>query len=93
MKALEGALGVHPAVLEANESFGLQIPLLARELRVPILNPFGGSVAITHPVGASGARVVVTLLNALRRFDERIGAATICYGSGGAMAVMVERLP
>jgi acetyl-CoA C-acetyltransferase len=92
VNALQDALSVRPAVLEANESFGLQLPLLARELRVPILNPFGGSVAITHPVGASGARVVVTLTHALRRFNERLGAATICYGSGGAMAVMLERL-
>jgi len=92
VKALSEATGARATVVEANESFGLQIPMFEKEFGADVINPFGGSVAITHPVGASGSRVVVTLLNAMNRLGHRHGAATICYGSGGAMAVALERL-
>lgn len=92
VRALREATGARATVIEANESFGLQMPVFRREFGADEINPYGGAVAITHPVGASGARVLVTLLNAMNRLGHKNGAATICYGSGGAMAVTVERL-
>ena len=56
------------------------------------VNAFGGAVAIGHPIGASGARLVVTLLNVLRCKGGRIGTAAICNGGGGASAVVIELL-
>jgi len=56
------------------------------------VNVNGGSVAIGHPIGASGARIIVTLLHALRQQDKTIGVAAICNGGGGASAIVVERL-
>lgn len=54
------------------------------------VNVFGGAVAIGHPIGASGARLVVTLLNVLRAKGGHIGVAAICNGGGGASALVVE---
>lgn len=56
------------------------------------VNIFGGAVSMGHPIGASGARIVVTLLNVLKQTDGRYGVASICNGGGGASAVVVERL-
>lgn len=56
------------------------------------VNVMGGAVAIGHPIGASGARLVVTLLNVLRHKGGRIGVAAICNGGGGASSIVVERL-
>ena len=56
------------------------------------VNVLGGSVAIGHPIGASGCRLLTTLLNVLRNRGGRIGVATICNGGGGASAVVVERI-
>jgi acetyl-CoA C-acetyltransferase len=78
-------------LIEANESFGLQDILLRRAFAGIETNPYGGAVALGHPVGASGARVVVTLLNAMAAKGHAMGAATICFGSGGAMAIALER--
>jgi acetyl-CoA C-acetyltransferase len=52
----------------------------------------GGAVALGHPIGASGARIVTTLIHALRNQNKRIGVASICNGGGGASAIVVERL-
>ena len=79
-----------PTIIEANESFGLQDPLFRRAFPNMEINPYGGSVALGHPVGASGARVVVTLVNAMARRGHKRGAAAICFGSGGAMATDIE---
>lgn len=57
------------------------------------VNVFGGAVSIGHPIGASGARILVTLLNVLNHVDGQYGVASICNGGGGASAVVVERLP
>ena len=54
------------------------------------VNVNGGAVALGHPLGASGARIIVTLLNVLRERGGKIGAAGICNGGGGASAVIVE---
>jgi acetyl-CoA C-acetyltransferase len=56
------------------------------------VNVFGGAVALGHPIGASGARIIVTLLNALERRGGRKGVASICMGGGEALAVAVERI-
>jgi acetyl-CoA C-acetyltransferase len=54
------------------------------------LNVNGGAIALGHPIGASGARLVVTLLNALKERNKTMGIATICHGMGGGTAIAVE---
>jgi len=56
------------------------------------VNIFGGAVSLGHPLGASGARIVTTLLSVLEQKNARYGLAAICNGGGGASAVIVERL-
>jgi acetyl-CoA C-acetyltransferase len=56
------------------------------------VNVHGGAVAIGHPLGASGARILVTLLHILRQNKARFGAAGICNGGGGASAIVIENL-
>jgi acetyl-CoA C-acetyltransferase len=81
-------------LFENNEAFALNNVLFHRLLGVPYerLNVFGGAVALGHPIGASGARILVTLLNALRAKGEERGLAAICHGTGGSVAVAVERV-
>ena len=79
---------------EINEAFAV-VPLAAmRDLALPEerVNVYGGAVALGHPIGASGARIVVTLLNALRSGGGRRGVASACIGGGEAWAVAVELL-
>ncbi len=65
-----------------------------RELDVShdIVNVRGGAVALGHPIGASGARILVTLLHAMESLDKERGIAAICIGGGEASAVIVERI-
>ena len=56
------------------------------------VNVHGGACALGHPVGASGARIIVTLLNALQKYDLKKGVASLCIGGGEATAISVERL-
>ena len=56
------------------------------------VNAFGGAVALGHPIGASGARILATLLSVLAARDAAVGAASICNGGGAASAVILERL-
>ncbi len=81
-------------LFENNEAFAINNILFHRMLGVPYeqLNVLGGAVAIGHPIGASGARIVVTLLNALRHYEKTLGLAAICHGTGGGTALAVERL-
>lgn len=81
-------------LFENNEAFALNSLLLNRELGVDFdrLNINGGAIALGHPIGASGARIVVTLLNALAQRGKQLGLASICHGTGGATALAVERL-
>ncbi|MDQ7030592.1 MAG: thiolase family protein [Ardenticatenia bacterium] len=81
-------------LFENNEAFALNSVLFHRLLGVPHdrLNVFGGAVALGHPLGATGARIVVTLLNALDHHGGRYGLAALCHGGGGATALAVERL-
>jgi acetyl-CoA C-acetyltransferase len=81
-------------LIEANEAFAVQALADGRELgwdwdRV---NVHGGAVALGHPIGASGARVLVTLLHAMRQRDAHTGLATLCLGGGDAVALSVERV-
>ena len=79
-------------LFENNEAFALNNVLFHRFLKVPYerLNVYGGAVAIGHPIGASGARILVTLLNALKSEGKARGLAAICHGTGGSTAVAVE---
>lgn len=79
---------------EVNEAFAVVSMAFARELKVDYdhLNVFGGAVAIGHPLGASGARIVTTLNNVLARRDASVGMAAICNGGGGASAMIIERM-
>ena len=79
---------------EINEAFAV-VPLAFSEvLNVPQekMNVFGGAVALGHPLGASGARIVTTLTNVLTQNNGRIGVAGICNGGGGASAIVIEKL-
>ncbi len=65
-----------------------------RDLALPPdrVNVHGGACALGHPIGASGARILVTLLNAMEKYGERRGVAALCIGGGEATAVAVERM-
>lgn len=81
-------------LFEINEAFAAVILAAIKELELPMdkLNVSGGAVALGHPIGASGARIMVTLLNALERRGKRFGCAALCIGGGEAAAMIVERL-
>jgi acetyl-CoA C-acetyltransferase len=81
-------------LVEMNEAFAAQVVPCARALEIPEekLNVCGGAIALGHPVGMTGARLVVTLLNALAERKGRLGLATLCVGGGQGMALVVERL-
>ena len=81
-------------LFENNEAFALNNVLFHRDLDVPYerMNVHGGAIALGHPIGASGARILVTLLHALREHDGTLGVASICHGTGGGVAVPIERL-
>jgi acetyl-CoA C-acetyltransferase len=79
---------------EVNEAFAVVAMAFVRELGLAAeqVNVRGGAVALGHPIGASGARILVTLLDALREREARRGCAAICIGGGEATAVVVERI-
>ena len=79
-------------VIEANEAFAAQALAVGRELGFPEekLNPNGGAIAIGHPIGASGGRILVTLLYELMRTGGNLGLATLCIGGGQGAALVVE---
>ena len=80
-------------VIEANEAFAAQSVAVGKELGFDRakLNVNGGSIALGHPIGASGTRVLVTLLYAMRRRQARYGLTTLCIGGGQGVAMIVER--
>lgn len=81
-------------LFEINEAFAV-VPMVAmRDLDISHdkLNVHGGACALGHPIGASGARVLVTLLNALTQYDLKRGVASLCIGGGEATAVAIERM-
>ncbi|PKP73978.1 MAG: acetyl-CoA C-acyltransferase [Alphaproteobacteria bacterium HGW-Alphaproteobacteria-6] len=78
---------------EVNEAFAVVPMAFMRDMGLPhdIVNVHGGACALGHPIGASGARIIVTLLNALERRDLRRGIAAICIGGGEGTAIAIER--
>jgi acetyl-CoA C-acetyltransferase len=80
-------------LVELNEAFAVQAVAVARELELDTerVNVNGGAVALGHPIGASGARVLVTLLYEMKRRNARKGIAALCLGGGNAVAMAVER--
>ena len=81
-------------LIEINEAFAAQTLADGRELGFDWdrVNVNGGAIALGHPIGASGARIVATLLHELRRREGRYGLATLCLGGGGSVAMAVERV-
>lgn len=81
-------------LIEANEAFAAQSLAVAKDLKfnMDIVNVNGGAIALGHPVGASGARILVTLLHEMKKRDSKRGLATLCIGGGMGTAVIVERL-
>jgi acetyl-CoA C-acetyltransferase len=83
-------------VVELNEAFAAQVIPVCREIGVdPFgdkLNPHGGAIALGHPYGMTGARIMCTLLNDLETLDKTIGLETMCVGGGQGMAMLVERM-
>jgi len=80
-------------LVEANEAFAAQAIQVGKELNIPEekLNVNGGAIALGHPIGASGARILVTLLYEMAKRDSRYGLATLCIGGGMGEALIVER--
>jgi acetyl-CoA C-acetyltransferase len=80
-------------LIELNEAFSVQAVAITRELGIDParLNVNGGAVALGHPIGASGARILVTLLYEMQRRDAKRGLAALCLGGGNAVAMAVER--
>ena len=81
-------------VVEINEAFAAQIVPCKQELEIPDekLNPFGGAIALGHPFGMTGARIMTTLLNGLRALDGTYGIESMCVAGGMGQAMLVERL-
>lgn len=81
-------------LIEANEAFAAQFLAVGKELgfNPEKVNVNGGAIALGHPIGASGARILVTLLHSLAAQDKTLGLATLCIGGGQGIAMVVERL-
>ena len=80
-------------IIEANEAFAAQSLSVVKDLGLnpDIVNVNGGAIALGHPIGASGARILITLLYEMQRRDAKFGLATLCIGGGQGTAVIVER--
>ena len=77
-----------------NESFSI-VPMVAIDdfnLDAEKVNIYGGAVALGHPIGASGARILTTLLNGMNKRNVDVGLATLCIGGGEASAIIVEKI-
>ncbi|MBX3075092.1 thiolase family protein [Candidatus Obscuribacterales bacterium] len=80
-------------LIELNEAFAAQVLACQRELEIPLdkLNVNGGAIALGHPLGASGARILTTLIHELKRSEGRYGLASMCIGVGQGIAAVIER--
>jgi len=81
-------------LIEANEAFAAQSIAVAREMNFDMskVNVNGGAISLGHPIGASGARIIVTLLHELQKKDDsKIGLATLCIGGGMGVATIFEK--
>ncbi len=81
-------------LIEANEAFAAQFLAVGKNLGFDSekVNVNGGAIALGHPIGASGARILVTLLHAMQARDKTLGLATLCIGGGQGIAMVIERL-
>jgi acetyl-CoA acetyltransferase family protein len=81
-------------VIELNEAFAAQSLAVVRELGIDLdkLNPHGAAIALGHPLGCTGARIIGALINDLETLDKRLGIATLCVGGGQGVATIIERL-
>ncbi|MGB8344453.1 MAG: thiolase family protein [Ktedonobacteraceae bacterium] len=81
-------------VIELNEAFAAQSLSVVKELGIDMdrLNPHGGAIALGHPLGCSGARLIATLINDLQTLDKTTGIATLCIGGGQGLATIIERM-
>ena len=81
-------------LVESNEAFAAQSLAVIKDLKIPkeIVNVNGGAIALGHPIGASGARILVTLVHEMRRQKKSKGCATLCIGGGMGIALCVERI-
>lgn len=81
-------------LFEINEAFAAVTMAAMKECEIPHekVNIYGGAVAIGHPIGASGARILVTLMNAMRRKKAKYGCTAICIGGGEALSLIIERI-
>ena len=82
-------------LFEINEAFATVTMAAVKDLELPMkkVNIHGGACALGHPVGASGTRILVTLISALRKYNKKRGVASLCIGGGEATAMAVEVLP
>ena len=80
-------------LIESNEAFAAQSLAVIKDLKIPKekLNVNGGAIALGHPIGASGARILVTLLHEMIKRDSKKGLATLCIGGGMGIAMCIER--
>jgi acetyl-CoA C-acetyltransferase len=80
-------------LIEGNEAFASQALSVAKELEFDLekTNVNGGAISLGHPIGASGARILVTLLHEMAKRDVHNGLATLCIGGGQGMAMIVKR--
>ncbi|WP_428274786.1 acetyl-CoA C-acyltransferase [Candidatus Palauibacter sp.] len=93
LMTLDGTVVADYGLVEMNEAFAVQCLADARELGLDLdrVNVRGGAIALGHPIGASGAKILTTLLHAMRDRDVEQGMATLCLGGGNAVALSVER--
>lgn len=95
-KALDNAkLNINDIdIIEANEAFASQSIATLKELNLPVdsqkVNIYGGAIALGHPIGASGARILTTLIHALRKNKKTLGLATLCIGGGQGISIVIE---
>jgi acetyl-CoA acetyltransferase family protein len=81
-------------IIELNEAFAAQNLAVIKAMGIDEekLNPHGGAIALGHPLGCSGARLIATLINDLQTTDKRLGLATLCVGGGQGVATIIERM-
>jgi acetyl-CoA C-acetyltransferase len=81
-------------IIELNEAFAAQIIAVERELKWDRskVNVHGGAIALGHPVGATGVKILTTLLYALKNREKNLGLVSLCIGGGQGVAIIVERL-
>ena len=80
-------------LVESNEAFAAQSIAVVKELKIPqeIVNVNGGAIALGHPIGASGSRIIVTLIHEMIKRNSKKGLATLCIGEGMGISMCIER--